>query len=56
MAAEKEICQSVLDFATDGTYPTSENVIAAEFPVSALAKELDLISKAREQVEVSKTS
>ncbi|KAF7592873.1 hypothetical protein BBP40_012285 [Aspergillus hancockii] len=55
-AAEQEICQSVLDFVTEGTYPTSENVIAAEFPVSALAKELELISKAREQVETEITA
>ena len=55
-ASEQEISQSVLGFVTEGTYPTSENVIAAEFPVSALAKELELISKAREEVEVSSTS
>ncbi|OGM47097.1 hypothetical protein ABOM_003721 [Aspergillus bombycis] len=54
-ASEQEICQSVLGFVTEGTYPTSENVIAAEFPVSALAKELELISKAREEVEAGIT-
>ncbi|KAE8351459.1 hypothetical protein BDV28DRAFT_158710 [Aspergillus coremiiformis] len=54
-ASEKEICQSVLDFVTEGVYPSSENVIAAEFPVSALVKELELISKAREQVETEIT-
>lgn len=52
-ASEQEISQSVLGFVTEGTYPTSENVISAEFPVSALEKELELISKAREEVEVS---
>ncbi|KAE8144297.1 hypothetical protein BDV25DRAFT_134790 [Aspergillus avenaceus] len=50
-ASEQEICQSVLDFVAEGSYPTSENVIAAEFPVSALVEELELISKAREEVE-----
>ncbi|OJK03815.1 hypothetical protein ASPACDRAFT_111882 [Aspergillus aculeatus ATCC 16872] len=49
--SEEGICQSVLTFVTDGTYPSSEKIIAAEFPVSALSKELELISKAREQVE-----
>ncbi|KAE8373483.1 hypothetical protein BDV26DRAFT_285103 [Aspergillus bertholletiae] len=54
--SEQEICQSVLSFVTEGTYPTSENIIAAEFPVSALAKELELISKAREEVEAEITA
>ncbi|PYH47440.1 uncharacterized protein BP01DRAFT_354636 [Aspergillus saccharolyticus JOP 1030-1] len=54
--SEQEICNSVLTFVTDGTYPSSEKVIAAEFPVSALATELELISKAREQVEAEITS
>ncbi|KAJ6108412.1 Retrograde transport protein Dsl1 C-terminal [Penicillium sp. IBT 18751x] len=44
------VCHSVLNFVTEGTYP-EENVVAAEFPVTALAKELELIAKAREQVE-----
>ncbi|KAJ5133539.1 hypothetical protein N7526_004904 [Penicillium atrosanguineum] len=44
------VCQSVLNFVTEGTYP-EENVVAAEFPMTALAKELELIAKAREQVE-----
>ncbi|KAB8239765.1 uncharacterized protein BDW43DRAFT_296107 [Aspergillus alliaceus] len=55
-ASEQEVCQSVLDFVTEGTYPTSENVIVAEFPASALAKELELLSKAREQVETEITA
>lgn len=49
--SEDEVCQAVLSFVTDGTYP-EENVVAAEFPAAALAKELELISQAREQVEV----
>ena len=51
--SEQEICQSVLDFVTEGKYPESEKVVAAEFPVSTLSKELQLLSKARAQVEVS---
>lgn len=50
-ASEGEVCQAVLNFVTEGAYP-EENVVAAEFPTTALAKELELISKAREQVEV----
>lgn len=52
-ASESEVCQAVLGFVTDGAYP-EENVVAAKFPAEALAKELELISKAREQVEVSR--
>lgn len=51
-AADGEICQAVLDFVTEGVYP-EETVVAAEFPTTALGKELELISKAREQVEVN---
>ncbi|PYH93754.1 hypothetical protein BO71DRAFT_380908 [Aspergillus ellipticus CBS 707.79] len=50
-ASEQDISQSVLDFVTDGSYPDSELIVASEFPVSILSKELELISKAREQVE-----
>lgn len=45
------LCQAVLGFVTEGTYP-DENVVAAEFAPAALARELELIAKAREQVEV----
>jgi centromere/kinetochore protein ZW10 len=50
---EEEICDAVLDFVSEGTYPDSEQVVAAEFPLSALAKELELITQARDEVEVS---
>ncbi|OQE27315.1 hypothetical protein PENSTE_c004G07060 [Penicillium steckii] len=50
MPSEDEVCQAVLGFVTDGAYP-EENVVAAEFPATALAKELELIAQAREQVE-----
>ena len=47
----EELCQAVLGFVTEGTYP-EESVVAGNFPAAALARELELISKAREQVEV----
>ncbi|KAG0156936.1 hypothetical protein PDIDSM_4119 [Penicillium digitatum] len=51
MAGNTEIlCQAVLGFVTEGTYP-EESVVAGKFPAAALARELELISKAREQVE-----
>ncbi|KAJ5229539.1 hypothetical protein N7489_010247 [Penicillium chrysogenum] len=46
----EELCQAVLGFVTQGTYP-EESVVAGKFPAAALARELELISKAREQVE-----
>ncbi|KAJ5502284.1 hypothetical protein N7463_005158 [Penicillium fimorum] len=46
----EELCQAVLGFVTEGTYP-EESVVAGKFPAAALARELELISKAREQVE-----
>ncbi|KAJ5725699.1 uncharacterized protein N7483_007056 [Penicillium malachiteum] len=49
-ASESDICQAVLGFVTEGAYP-EENVVAAKFPAAALAKELELISQAREKVE-----
>lgn len=48
---DDDLCQAVLGFVTDGSYP-DENVVAAEFAPTALARELELIAKAREQVEV----
>ncbi|KAL4921290.1 hypothetical protein BDW62DRAFT_175364 [Aspergillus aurantiobrunneus] len=49
--SEEEICKVVLDFAAEGTYPVSEEVVAADFPLSALSKELELIAQVRDQVE-----
>jgi centromere/kinetochore protein ZW10 len=51
-ASEEEVCQSVLEFVTDGTFPDSEDVVASEFPIWALPGELQRISQARNQVEV----
>lgn len=42
----------LLDFVSEGTHPRSENISVAEFPLSVLSKELELISEARQQVEV----
>ncbi|KAI2787453.1 hypothetical protein POX_f07817 [Penicillium oxalicum] len=53
--SEEETCQAVLGFVLDGVYP-EESLVAAEFPASALAKELELISHAREQVEIEISS
>ncbi|OOF97861.1 hypothetical protein ASPCADRAFT_205131 [Aspergillus carbonarius ITEM 5010] len=50
-ASEQEISQSVLDFVTDGTYPESERIVTSGISTAVLVKELELISKAREQVE-----
>jgi centromere/kinetochore protein ZW10 len=52
MSSENEVCQAVLGFVTEGVYP-EENVVAAEFPATALSQELELIAQAREQVEAS---
>lgn len=52
MPSEDAVCNAVLGFVTEGAYP-EENVVVAEFPATALAKELELIAQAREQVEVS---
>ncbi|KAL5003879.1 hypothetical protein BDV10DRAFT_180400 [Aspergillus recurvatus] len=54
--SEKEICKAVLDFASEGTYPDSEQVVAAEFPLSGLSKELELITQARNEVETEISS
>lgn len=46
------MCNAILDFAAEGTYPDSENIVAAKLPSSAISKELELITQARDQVEV----
>lgn len=50
--SEEQLCQSVLDFVVDGAYPSSEEIVAAEFPISALSRQLERIAQAREQLEV----
>ncbi|KAJ5610459.1 hypothetical protein N7510_007178 [Penicillium lagena] len=48
--SEEQVCQAVLGFVTEGVYP-EEKVVAGEFPTTALARELELIAQATEQVE-----
>ncbi|KAL4949337.1 hypothetical protein BDW69DRAFT_76524 [Aspergillus filifer] len=55
-ASESEISKAVLDFAAEGTYPDSEGIVAADVPLSALSKELELITQARYQVETEISS
>lgn len=55
-ASEDELCQALLEFVTDGTYPESEDVVASEFPASAVPDELQCISKAREETEVRRVA
>ncbi|KAL3468359.1 hypothetical protein BJX64DRAFT_245669 [Aspergillus heterothallicus] len=54
--SEQQISKAVLDFAAEGTYPDSEQVVDAEFPLSALSKELELLTQARDQVETEISS
>ncbi|OJJ53213.1 hypothetical protein ASPSYDRAFT_163352 [Aspergillus sydowii CBS 593.65] len=54
--SENEICTALLDFAAEGTYPDSENIVAAKFPSSAISEELELITQARDQVETEISS
>ncbi|KAJ9200695.1 hypothetical protein DTO164E3_1451 [Paecilomyces variotii] len=50
-APESDLCQALLDFVIEGKYPESEDVVASEFPSSAVRNELERISKSREQAE-----
>ena len=52
MASGSDLCQAVLDFTLHGAYPVSESAVTADLPASALTKQLELISRAREDVEV----
>ena len=44
--------QAVLNSVQSGTYPESEEIIAAEIPSSALPTILKLVDQAREDVKV----
>lgn len=48
---ETRVCEALLDFVLDGTYPESDDLITSQLNLSALSKELQLISTARKQVE-----
>ncbi|KAL2833449.1 hypothetical protein BDW59DRAFT_169113 [Aspergillus cavernicola] len=54
--SEQEICKAVLEFAAEGTYPDSEQLVAADVPLPALSKELELITQAKDQVETEISS
>lgn len=49
---DDKLSHTVLDFLTQGAYPESEEVAAADFPASAAPVTLQHISKAREEAEV----
>jgi hypothetical protein len=54
--SKEEVCQSVLDFVTESKFPDAEDIVASEFPVSALPEELQRVAEARQQVEVRHTT
>ncbi|KAI9370780.1 hypothetical protein BJX61DRAFT_548759 [Aspergillus egyptiacus] len=54
--SEQALCDAVLHFAADGTYPDSELIVAAGFPSTALSRELELITEAKNQVETEISS
>ncbi|EEH37821.1 hypothetical protein PAAG_00742 [Paracoccidioides lutzii Pb01] len=49
--SEADVCQAIYKSLTDGSFPEAENIVSAEFPSTAATKALQLISKAREEVE-----
>ncbi|KAH8693632.1 Centromere/kinetochore Zw10-domain-containing protein [Talaromyces proteolyticus] len=49
--SKDELCESILDFATNGTYPDSQDLVSLDFPLSLLPEELRRISEVREQVQ-----
>lgn len=50
--AEPAVCQALMNFVLNGTYPESEEIVTSHLSVSSLSRELQLISSAREQIEV----
>jgi centromere/kinetochore protein ZW10 len=51
-ATEQHLGQAVLRFASDGTYPDTEDVISANITASALPVVLQHLEQAREEVKV----
>lgn len=49
---DDDICHALLGFVKEGSFPETENVVAAEFPTSAILLQLREISKAKQEVEV----
>ena len=52
ITSEDDLCQAILRFLTEGSFPESEDIVAAEFPATEVPAQLRQISKAREEVEV----
>lgn len=50
--SESRVCSALLDFVQDGVYPDSEEIVSFELAASAISEELQLISAARQEVEV----
>ncbi|KAK2812476.1 hypothetical protein FQN50_001477 [Emmonsiellopsis sp. PD_5] len=50
-AHDNAVSQALLKFLTDGSFPETEDLVSAEFPPTAAAKQLSQISKAREEVK-----
>lgn len=50
--SDEQLGQAILESAKDGSYPSSEEVISADVPASALPVALQLLRDAREEVKV----
>ncbi len=53
--ADEELGQAVLQSVRDGSYPSSEELISADVPPTALPVVLQLLDHAREEVKVCTT-
>lgn len=51
VSADK-VHRALLKFITDGSFPESESITEAEYPVTALPAGIEQISEARQRVEV----
>ncbi|WEW61335.1 ribosome biogenesis protein ytm1 [Emydomyces testavorans] len=45
------VCQALLKFVTDGQFPDSESLVATEFPLEIIPKELHELARAKKEVE-----
>lgn len=50
--SDDKVHRALLKFITDGSFPESESITEAEYPVTALPAGLEQISEARQRVEV----
>lgn len=53
VSADK-VHRELLRFITDGSFPESESITGADYPVGALSTGLEQISEARQKIEVRK--